>query len=85
MAEKLTMPKLGSAMVSATIGSWLKNEGDAVKKGEPVVMVETDKITNEVESPIDGYLLKILAQEGDEKEIMEPIAIIGEKDEKIEG
>ena len=47
-------------------------------------MVETDKITNEVESPVDGYLLKILAEEGDEKDIMEPIAIIGEKDEEID-
>ncbi len=83
MAEIITMPKLGSSMVSATVVTWFKKEGDAVKEGEAIVEVETDKITNQVEAPIDGYILKIYAQEGDEKNIMEPLAVIGELGEKI--
>ncbi len=84
MAETITMPKLGSSMVSGTVVSWMKNEGDPVKKGEPVVEIETDKITNQLESPIDGFVLKILVAEGEEKKIMEPLAIVGSKDETIE-
>lgn len=84
MAETITMPKLGSAMVSGTVASWLVQEGDTVKKGEPVIEVETDKITNEVISPIDGVILKILAEEGEERKIMEPLAIIGQPGEEIE-
>ena len=83
MAEKITMPKLGSSMVSGTVVSWKKKEGDPVSKGEPVVEIETDKITNEVESPIDGYLLKILATEGEEKDILEPLAIVGQPGELV--
>jgi pyruvate dehydrogenase E2 component (dihydrolipoamide acetyltransferase) len=81
MSEKITMPKLGSSMVSGTVVSWIKKEGEYVKKGEPVVEVETDKITNLVESPIDGYVLKIYAEEGEERNILEPLAVIGEKGE----
>jgi pyruvate/2-oxoglutarate dehydrogenase complex dihydrolipoamide acyltransferase (E2) component len=81
MSEKITMPKLGSSMVSGMVTSWIKKEGEHVKKGEPVVEVETDKITNQVESPIDGYVLKIYAEEGEERNILETLAVIGEKGE----
>ena len=84
MAEKITMPKLGSSMVSGTVVTWMKKEGEQVIKGEPIVEVETDKITNQVESPIDGYVLKILAEEGEEREILETLAIIGNLDDSVE-
>ncbi len=83
MAEKITMPKLGSSMVSGTVVRWMKKEGDSVSKGEPIVEIETDKITNEVEAPIDGYLLKILAAEGEERDILEPLAIVGQAGETV--
>jgi len=83
MAQTITMPKLGSTMVSGTVAKWLKKEGEAVKQGEAVVEVETDKITNEVLSPVDGYVLKILAAEGDELDIMAPMAVIGNLGESI--
>lgn len=81
MPQELIMPKLGLTMTHGRVTRWLKKEGDRINTGEAVVEIETDKINSEVESPIDGYMLKILAQEGEEKEITAPICIIGEKDE----
>ncbi|MGI6488659.1 MAG: biotin/lipoyl-containing protein [Syntrophothermaceae bacterium] len=64
MATAIAMPKLGLSMKTGTVGKWLKNEGDAIKSGEPVVEVLTEKITNKVEAPADGVLLKIVAPKG---------------------
>ena len=64
MATAIAMPKLGLSMKIGTVGKWLKNEGDAIKSGEPVVEVMTEKITNKVEAPADGILLKIVAPKG---------------------
>lgn len=84
MAEMIIMPKLGSSMVSGAVAAWKKKVGDPVSKGEPVVEIETDKITNEVVSPIDGYLLKTLAKEGEEKNIGEPLAIVGQPGDPVD-
>jgi pyruvate dehydrogenase E2 component (dihydrolipoamide acetyltransferase) len=51
MATPIIMPKLGLSMKTGTLGKCLKKEGDSVKKGEALVEVMTDKITNKVESP----------------------------------
>ena len=51
-------------MQEATIIKWLKKEGDIVKKGDPLVEVESSKVNAEVESSTDGYLIKISAEEG---------------------
>lgn len=83
MAQEIIMPKLGLTMTSGTVTRWLKKEGDRVKAGEAVVEIETDKISAEVESPFDGTILKILAQEGEEREITVPICIIGEAGEIV--
>lgn len=56
MATAISMPKLGLAMKTGTVGKWLKQEGDSIKKGEALVEVMTDKITNKVESPAEGIL-----------------------------
>ena len=59
MASEVKLPRLGQGMESGTVTKWLKNEGDAVEKGEPLFEVDTDKVTQEVESDFAGVLLKI--------------------------
>jgi len=73
---KVVMPKLGLTMRSGTIVSWLKKEGDPVKRDEPIATIETEKISGEVKSPEDGVLKKILRKEGEEVPVGEAIAII---------
>lgn len=76
MATELKLPRLGQGMESGTIVRWLKAEGDAVKKREPLYELDTDKVTQEVESEVDGVLLKIVVAEG-EVEVGSTIAMIG--------
>jgi len=73
---RVVMPKLGLTMRSGTIVSWLKKEGDPVKRDEPIATIETEKISGEVKSPEDGVLKKILRKEGEEVPVGEAIAII---------
>ena len=54
MATEIKLPRLGQGMESGTIVRWLKSEGDAVKKREPLYELDTDKVTQEVESDLDG-------------------------------
>jgi len=61
----LELPHVGESVVEGTIGKWLKQPGDKLSRFEPLVEVITDKVTMEVPSPVDGSLLKILAQEGE--------------------
>ncbi|MDI9467763.1 MAG: dihydrolipoamide acetyltransferase family protein [Bacillota bacterium] len=83
MATAISMPKMGLSMKTGTVGKWLKNEGDAVKKGEPVVEVMTEKITNKVEAPADGILLKIVAPKGTKLPVGGLMGVIGEAGEDI--
>ena len=77
-ADVLRMPRLSDSMEEATIVAWLKQPGDAFVKGEPLVEVETDKATEEVEAPVSGTLGDILAEEGDEVKVDTVLAIIDE-------
>jgi len=72
------MPKLGESMTKGKIVKWLKKEGDAVKEGEPLFEVETEKAVFEVAAPIDGTIRKIVAFEGDEVPVERTIAFIEE-------
>ncbi|HEX3012140.1 MAG TPA: dihydrolipoamide acetyltransferase family protein [Syntrophomonadaceae bacterium] len=83
MATALVMPKMGLSMKTGTVGKWLVNEGDTVKKGDPVAEVMTDKITNKVEATADGVLLKIVAQKGSKLPVLGLMAVIGETGEDI--
>ncbi len=65
MATDVKLPRLGQGMESGTIVRWLKSEGDAVKKSEPLYELDTDKVTQEVESEADGVLVKIVVPEGE--------------------
>ena len=57
MATEVLMPKMGLTMTEGTIEEWKKKEGDAVKKGDVLFSVATDKLTNDVEADTDGVLL----------------------------
>lgn len=81
MAHEIKMPQLGLTMTEGTVGRWLKNEGDTVNLGEPLVEIETDKLTSEIESEFSGVLLKIIQKEGDEVPVQGLLALIGEANE----
>ncbi|WP_022793474.1 dihydrolipoamide acetyltransferase family protein [Marinococcus halotolerans] len=83
MATEIVMPKFGMSMNEGTIAEWLKKEGDDIKKGEPIVTVSSDKITNEVEAPADGRMLKITAAEDETLAVGQVIAYMGEPGEQI--
>ena len=82
MATEIKLPRLGQGMESGTIVRWLKAEGDAVKAREPLYELDTDKVTQEVESDIEGVLLKIVVAEG-EVEVGTTIAVIGTDGEDL--
>ncbi len=84
MATFISMPKLGMTMENGVITKWLKQEGDAVAKGEAVFELETDKLSTTAEAPEDGILKKILVPAGTEVPILEHVAILGGADEKID-
>ena len=65
MATEVKLPRLGQGMESGTIVRWLKTEGEAVAKGEPLYELDTDKVTQEVEAESDGVLLKIVVADGE--------------------
>ena len=70
------MPALGMAQETGRLVRWLKAEGDAVSKGEPLMEVETDKAVVEIEAPASGTLAAVSAAEGEEVAVGHPIAVI---------
>ncbi|HEX6725514.1 MAG TPA: dihydrolipoamide acetyltransferase family protein [Gaiella sp.] len=75
MATDVKLPRLGQGMESGVIVRWLKSEGEPVAKGEPLYELDTDKVTQEVESEIAGVLTKIVVPEGD-VEVGATVAVI---------
>ncbi len=65
MATEIRVPTLGESVTEATIGTWFKKVGDPIATDEPLVELETDKVTLEVPAPTSGTLSEIVAQEGD--------------------
>src|SRR6201996_5754501 len=84
MAKDILMPLLSPSMTEGTLVKWLKKEGDAVKSGEIIAEVETDKATMDLEAFDSGILRKILVTEGTKVPVQSKIGIIGSKDEKID-
>lgn len=76
MEKPFTMPKLGATMTEGTILRWLYQPGDWVAKGEPVIEIMTDKVNIEVEAPISGRLVKVLAKDGDILPVGTTLAIL---------
>jgi pyruvate/2-oxoglutarate dehydrogenase complex dihydrolipoamide acyltransferase (E2) component len=81
MLKEIRMPDLGTTVAELRIIRWLKQPGDAVKRGEPLLEVETDKSTMEVESYLAGYLKKIEAEEDKEVVAGDVIAYVGAEDD----
>lgn len=81
----ITMPALSSTMKEGRVVSWLKNEGDEIVAGEPIMVVESDKADMDVEAFEDGVLAKILVAEGEMAPVGEAVAIIAENAESIDG
>ena len=82
MASEVKLPRLGQGMEAGTIVKWLKSEGEPVEKGEPLYELDTDKVTQEVESDFAGTLLKIAIAEG-EVAVGKTIGVIGEEGEEF--
>ena len=78
MAAEIHVPELGESGADATVGRWLKQEGEAVKSGEALVELETDKINFEVEAEQDGVLQSISKGEGETVNVGEVIGTLGE-------
>jgi pyruvate dehydrogenase E2 component (dihydrolipoyllysine-residue acetyltransferase) len=83
VAKDVIMPALGMAQETGTLIQWLKSAGDSVTKGEPLMEIETDKATVEIEAPASGILSSVTAQAGDVIPVGQRIALIlaqGESD-----
>lgn len=83
MSIELAMPKLGLTMKTGKVSKWFVAEGAAVKQGDDLFEVETDKITNKVESPADGVLFQIMVQPKQEVAVGAVLGILAEPGETI--
>jgi len=66
MRTEIIMPRAAQGMESGTVHRWLKGAGDVLARGEPLLEIETDKATLEIESPVDGTLVEIIHPDGTE-------------------
>src|SRR3970040_2477349 len=73
---EVIMPKMGDAMTEGKVLRWMKQPGEAVKKGEPIAEIETDKVNVDIEAEWDGTLAHVLVGAGDVAAIGAPIAMI---------
>mgnify|MGYP001403897401 FL=1 len=78
MTIELLVPALGESVVEATVAKWMKSSGDTINADEPIVELETEKVTLEVPSPISGVLKEIVANEGDNVEVGALLGIISD-------
>src|SRR5436190_16928718 len=85
MATKVHMEALSPTMEEGRLVKWTKHEGDAVKSGETLAEVETDKAVMELVARADGQLLKVMVQEGSTVPVGNVVAWIGKPGEKVDG
>ena len=78
MALEIKVPTLGESVTEATVGQWFKKEGDAVARDEPLVELETDKVTIEVPAPAAGRLEKIAVKDGETVGVGALLAMLAE-------
>jgi len=84
MATQVVMPQLGESVVEGKVSRWLKKEGDTLKQYEPILEVETDKVTTQVTAAAGGTLLKLLVAEGLVVKAGTPLAVIGQPGEAMQ-
>lgn len=82
MSENIIMPKLGMTMKEGTVEEWFVSEGDTVNEGDSIVTISSEKLTQDVEAPASGTLLKIKVQAGEETPVKSVLGIIGEQGEE---
>lgn len=80
MAQDIIVPPLGESVTEATVGRWMKAEGDTVDQDEPLVELETDKVTLEVNAPVSGILTTLQKPEGETVTIGDVLGILTEGD-----
>jgi pyruvate/2-oxoglutarate dehydrogenase complex dihydrolipoamide acyltransferase (E2) component len=85
MATRIDMPQLGLTMEKGTILQWLRAEGERLEKGQPVVLIQTEKVEYEVEAPAAGTLLKVVAKDGEELPVGGLMGILGHPGEDVSG
>ncbi|PPR78229.1 MAG: Dihydrolipoyllysine-residue acetyltransferase component of pyruvate dehydrogenase complex, partial [Alphaproteobacteria bacterium MarineAlpha3_Bin5] len=78
MAIELKVPTLGESVTEATVSKWFKTAGDPVELDEPIVELETDKVTVEVNAPVSGALESIAVDEGTDVEVGALLGILVE-------
>jgi pyruvate/2-oxoglutarate dehydrogenase complex dihydrolipoamide acyltransferase (E2) component len=84
IVTNLVVPKTGGMNTTkVTIVRWIKSEGDAFKQGEPIVELETEKVSYELDAPVDGVLLKILVREPAEVEVGGVLGYIGKAGDAV--
>jgi pyruvate dehydrogenase E2 component (dihydrolipoamide acetyltransferase) len=85
LATKVVMPTLGMQQDTGTLIAWLKDEGESIVQGEPIMEIETDKVTVEIEAPTSGIIGGICAREGDVIPVGQTMAWILEPGESVPG
>src|SRR5262249_33112033 len=86
IVTQLVVPKTGGMNTTkATVVQWLKKEGEALKRGEPVVELETEKVNYELDSPVEGVLLKIVMREPAEVPVGGLLGYIGKPGDIVPG
>ena len=83
MSAPILVPTLGESVTEATVAKWLKKSGDTVNEDEPLIELETDKVSVEVTSPKTGVIIEITVQEGQTVEVGAQLGLIGESGAKV--
>jgi len=83
MSAPILVPILGESVTEATVAKWLKKSGDAVNEDEPIIELETDKVSVEVTSPKTGVITEITVKEGQTVEVGAQLGLIGDSEAKV--
>ena len=83
MAIEVRLPQWGMGMQEGTVVSWLRGEGDRVEEGDPLVEIESEKVTDTIYAPQAGVVARILVPEGEDLRVYETLAIIASPDEVL--
>jgi len=83
MSAPILVPTLGESVTEATVAKWLKKSGDAVNEDEPIIELETDKVSVEVTSPKTGVITEITVKEGETVEVGAQLGLIGDSGAKV--